>query len=38
MQNTEYDKKITWWQSAKFRIISLAIIIILSVVFLWYII
>ena len=40
MQNTEYDydKKIPWWQTAKFRIIALSIIIVLAVVFLWYII
>ena len=37
MENALYDKKIAWWQSAKFRIILLSIIIILAVTFLWYI-
>ena len=38
MENAEYEKKITWWQSAKFRIITLTIIVIVAVVILWYLI
>ena len=37
MQNIEYDKKITWWQSAKFRIIILTIFVFVIVGILWYI-
>lgn len=36
MSNAEYDKKITWWQNAKFRIIALSIIIFIIVVVLWF--
>ena len=36
MNNAEYDKKITWWQSAKFRIIALSIVIFIIVVVLWF--
>ena len=32
MNNVEYDKKITWWQNAKFRIIALSIVIFIIVV------
>ena len=38
MQNSEFDKKIAWWQNAKFRIITLSIIIFIVVVILWYIV
>ena len=38
MENAEYEKKITWWQSAKFRIITLTIIVIVAVFILWYLI
>ena len=37
MQNIEYDKKITWWQSAKFRIIILTFFVFVVVGILWYI-
>ena len=37
MQNIEYDKKITWWQSAKFRIFILTIFVFVIVGILWYI-
>ena len=36
MNNAEYDKKITWWQNAKFRIIALIIVILIIVVVLWF--
>ncbi len=36
MNNVEYDKKITWWQNAKFRIIALSIVIFIIVVVLWF--
>ena len=36
MSNAEYDKKITWWQNAKFRIIALSIVIFIIVVVLWF--
>ena len=36
MNNAEYDKKITWWQNAKFRIIALSIVIFIIVVVLWF--
>ena len=36
MGNAEYDKKITWWQNAKFRIIALSIVIFIIVVVLWF--
>ena len=38
LEYAQYDKKIAWYQSAKFRIIFLTIIICLAVTFLWYII
>ena len=38
LEYAQYDKKISWYQSAKFRIIFLTIIICLAVTFLWYII
>ena len=37
MENAIYDKKITWWQSAKFRIIILTIFVFVIVGILWYI-
>jgi hypothetical protein len=37
MENAIYDKKITWWQNAKLRIIILSIIVIIVVGILWYI-
>ena len=36
MNNVEYDKKITLWQNAKFRIIALSIVIFIIVVVLWF--
>ena len=36
MNNVEDDKKITWWQNAKFRIIALSIVIFIIVVVLWF--
>ena len=36
MNNVEYDKKITWWQNAKFRIIALSIVIFIIVAVLWF--
>ena len=36
MQNTDYYKKITWWQSAKLRIIILTIIVFFVVAILFY--
>ena len=36
MQNSEFEKKISWWQSAKFRIITLSIVILALVLVLWY--
>ena len=36
MQNSEYDKKITWWQSAKLRIIILTIFVFVVVAILFY--
>ena len=36
MNNAGYDKKITWWQNAKFRIIALSIVIFIIVVVLWF--
>ena len=38
MSNSEYDKKIECWQSAKFRIIALSVVILVIVVVLWYLI
>ena len=38
LEYAQYDKKIAWYQSAKFRIIFLTIIICLAVTFLWYVI
>ena len=38
MSNSEYDKKIECWQSAKFRIIALSVVILIIVVVLWYLI
>ena len=37
MENAVYDKKITWWQNAKLRIIILSILVIIVVGILWYI-
>ena len=37
MENAIYDKKITWWQNAKLRIIILSILVIIVVGILWYI-
>jgi hypothetical protein len=37
MENAIYDKKITWWQNAKLRIIILSIIVIIVVGILWYV-
>ena len=36
MQNTDYYKKITWWQSAKLRIIILTIFVFFVVAILFY--
>ena len=36
MQNTDYYKKLTWWQSAKLRIIILTIIVFFIVAILFY--
>ena len=37
MENAIYDKKITWWQNAKLRIIILSILVIIVVGILWYV-
>ena len=37
MENAKYDKKITWWQNAKLRIIILSILVIIVVGILWYV-
>ena len=37
MQNSYYEKNITWYQSAKFRIIALIVVISAAIVILWYI-
>ena len=37
MENAMYDKKITWWQNAKLRIIILSILVIIVVGILWYV-
>jgi len=37
MENSIYDKKITWWQNAKLRIIILSILVIIVVGILWYV-
>ena len=36
MQNSYYEKNITWYQSAKLRIVTLIIIICAAIVILWY--
>ena len=36
MENAIYDKKITWWQNAKLRIIILSILVIIVVGILTY--
>ena len=37
MENAIYDKKITWWQNAKLRIIILSILVIIVGGILWYV-
>ena len=37
MENAIYDKKITWWQNAKLRVIILSILVIIVVGILWYV-
>ena len=37
IENAIYDKKITWWQNAKLRIIILSILVIIVVGILWYV-